>query len=166
MWRARITVGGGAEENPRSSRVRSSSRISTACVRLVSVKFILDIIASALDPPKFSPTVTDIKGAVALFPGKLVTYRSFKSAGPRNMRSTSEAEFLKAVEELTAFGKVVEVRVPRATRKTAVFLRKAPGEIQEALWTTSIGQEAFARQFSKATHSKVSKNIAAKIAEM
>ncbi|KAJ8018690.1 hypothetical protein HOLleu_43181 [Holothuria leucospilota] len=129
-------------------------------------QFILELGASALDPPRFSPTVTDIKAAIALFPGKMVTFRVFRASGPRAMRTTSEAEFSRATEELLPFGKVVEVRVPRAAKKTAVFLKKAAAAVGEDNWSSAIDRDAYETQFTKKTHNKISPNIRQNILDL
>ncbi|KAJ8046754.1 hypothetical protein HOLleu_01090 [Holothuria leucospilota] len=128
-------------------------------------QFITEVTSAAFDPPTFSPTISDIKAAIALFPGKLVSLRAFKASGPRSLRNTADEEFRKAAEELTLFGKVVKIRVPRAKQTTTIILKKIPDQIKDNEWTSNISKEAYVSQFNKTTHQKISANIRQKIIE-
>ena len=60
----------------------------------------------------------------------MVTYRGFKQSAPRAVRTTAEQEFATACSHLSSYGRLVNVRVPRQTKPTKVFLKASPEDIQ------------------------------------
>ena len=75
---------------------------------------------------KQQPLATDIKTAIVLFPGPLVTYQAFKKYGARTMRSVARPEFETSAANLTQYGDYVKVRVPRSAKQVGVLVKRMP----------------------------------------
>lgn len=93
-------------------------------------QFINGIVNACIDKENKQPSLEDIKAAVIFFPGPVVTYRGFKQSAPRAVRTTAEQEFATACSHLSSYGRLVNVRVPRQTKPTKVFLKASPEDIQ------------------------------------
>ncbi len=85
-------------------------------------------------PEKIQPTLEEIMIGVLMFPGPVVTKRSFKQSAGRKIRGIVDSEFLTALERLEkdGCGVIKKLRASvNARRETVVFvkLEELPGEI-------------------------------------
>ncbi len=85
-------------------------------------------------PEKMQPTLEEIMIGVLMFPGPVVTKRSFKQSAGRKIRGIVDSEFLTALERLEkdGCGVIKKLRASvNARRETVVFvkLEELPGEI-------------------------------------
>lgn len=75
---------------------------------------------------KKQPSLDDIKVGVLMFPGPVVTKRSFKQSAPRNIRGITESEFLTILETLgkNGYGTLMKLRsTPNARSEILVFVK-------------------------------------------
>ena len=91
-------------------------------------QFLDEICASStvVDAEKKQSTMVNIKVAVLLFPGPVITKRCFKQSAPRPVRGITNSEFLNVLQELEkeSFGAVVKVHPTRnSTKETVVFVK-------------------------------------------
>ena len=90
------------------------------------VDFLKSITEVTRETVKPQPLATDIKTAIVLFPGPLVTYQAFKKYGARAMRSVARPEFETCAANLAQYGDYVKVRVPRSAKQVGVLVKKMP----------------------------------------
>ena len=90
------------------------------------VDFIKSITEVTHEKEKAQPNASDIKTAIILFPGPLVTYQGFKKYRSRAMRSVTRPEFETCAENLSLYGSYVKVRVPRSAKQVGVLFKKTP----------------------------------------
>ena len=77
------------------------------------------------DVPRPQPTTDDMKSAILLFPGPVVTFRAFRQCAPHFVRGSTKNEFHDALEQLKPdFGSVLSARVARSTQPTKVFVKR------------------------------------------
>ena len=94
-----------------------------------SFQFINGIVNACIDKETKQPSLEDIEAAVIFFPGRVVTYRGFKQSASRAVRTTAQQEFATACSHLSSYGRLVNIRVPRQTKPTKVFLKASPENI-------------------------------------
>ena len=70
----------------------------------------------------------EIKTAIVLFPGPLVTYQAIKKYGARAMRSVARPEFETCAANLAQYGDYVKVRVPCSAKQVGVLVKKMPSD--------------------------------------
>ena len=96
------------------------------------------------------PSANDIRDSLLKTEGSVITYRTVKH-GKRSHRAMAEAEYVQAVEQLTAygFGRVVEFRVPRASKACKVFVKSVPDN-----WptTTNVSRQTYEDAMKKPMH--------------
>jgi hypothetical protein len=85
-------------------------------------------------PEKMQPTLEEIMIGVLMFPGPVVTKRSFKQSAGRKIRGIVDSEVVTALERLEkdGCGVIKKLRASvNARRETVVFvkLEELPGEI-------------------------------------
>ena len=106
------------------------------------------------------PSIEEIKAAVIFFPGPVVIYRGFKQSAPRAARTTAEQEFATACSHLSTYGRLLNVRVPRQTMPTEVFLKATPENIQWNPQSLQIcNREDYEAQWCLPPHSSVGNAI-------
>ena len=114
-----------------------------------------------MDPELYQPTKEEVKRAILHFNGSLVTLRSFKQTGPGKLRKIADQEFKVAKNEMhEAFGKHLEIRVPRSVKKQIIFIKKSPNYIGwENVDPALITREEYDVRFKVACHSSVGNGL-------
>ena len=92
------------------------------------VDLIKTITEAATEKPRLQLTALNIKRAILLFLGCLVTYQAFKKYAPRALSIVQKQEFLKCVEGIAQYGNFAEVCMPQCAQRVAVFIKKNPAE--------------------------------------
>ena len=90
------------------------------------VDFLKSITEVTCETMKQQPLATDIKTAIMVFPGPLVTYQALKKYGARVMRSFACPEFETCAANLAQYGDYVKVRVPRSAKQVGLLVKKMP----------------------------------------
>ncbi|KAJ8030604.1 hypothetical protein HOLleu_27063 [Holothuria leucospilota] len=94
----------------------------------ILMEFLESVTNGVMDQERKQPTSGDIKVALCLFPGRLVTVRAFKQSGPRFLRGITQQEIINQMRDLTSLGEIVNVKIPRS-RAIAVFVKRDPAQI-------------------------------------
>lgn len=112
-----------------------------------------------LESEKKQPTSADRKIAVLRFPGPIVTFRGFKQALSRRLRTTSCSEFEGAVRELAevGYGQVVSFRPPRSSKETVFFIKCKPEGVPSNANVISI--EEYGARYHIDTHCSVTSGM-------
>ena len=107
------------------------------------------------------PEQHEVMDAILLFPGKVVTYRGFKQAGPNRLRIITETEFKAAARTLeeNGYGIFIEERVPRSHAKTELFLKLSPLRLQNEKESVTVDIEEYERKYAMKLHSSVQGNL-------
>ena len=107
------------------------------------------------------PEQHEVMDAILLFPGKVVTYRGFKQAGPNRLRIITETEFKAAARTLeeNRYGIFLEERVPRSHAKTKLFLKLSPLRLQNEKENVTVDIEEYERKYAMKLHSSVRGNL-------
>ena len=122
-------------------------------------EFIKCIVQPAKEQTRGQPTALDIKTAILRFPGRLVTFQSFKKYSPRNLRSVQRQEFEQHVDDLKDFGTAVQIRVPRQARKIVVLIKKPVAEILPWPEHSPCSKDEYAQKFSEPRNKLITANI-------
>ncbi len=106
-------------------------------------------------PEKMQPTLEEIMIGVLMFPGPVVTKRSFKQSAGRKIRGIVDSEFLTALERLEkdGCGVIKKLRASvNARRETVVFvkLEELPGEI------ALVSRDEYRKKFQLPIHKAIS----------
>ena len=109
-------------------------------------------------PVKEQPTPTSVAAAIAKTPGTVLTFRSFKSACVKSMRSVSNVEFNKALEDLKAVGEPTFVRAGPHSKSSLVFLKHDP-EVIEWDKIDLVSKEEFRSAYIKKLLSSITTNM-------
>ena len=112
------------------------------------------------DVPRPQPTTDDVKLAILLFPGPVVTFRAFRQCAPRFVRGSTKNEFHDALEQLKPdFGSVLSARVARSTQPTKVFVKRQPNMF--ATWpSVNLCQlNDYNSKYNLPLHKSITKNI-------
>lgn len=80
-----------------------------------------------VEKKKGQPSYLEIKEAVLLLQGPIVTKRAFKKSAPRRVRGIADVEFEQCLKELQdqMYGNVVKAHVSRL-QNTIVFIKSPP----------------------------------------
>jgi hypothetical protein len=90
----------------------------------------------------------------------MVTYRAFIHSGSRLTRGISNQEFVNATEELKPFyGQTLNLRVARASKRTHVFVKKAPNQILEWPGDILCTKSQFDENYQRPCHKSISTSI-------
>lgn len=108
---------------------------------------------------KCQPSSLEIKEAVMLLQGPVVTKRAFKQSAPRKVRGVADVEFEHCLSELEEgnFGKVVKAHVSRAHR-TIVFLKSLP-EADCFQNSSLVHKDEYKRKYRMNCHSAISEGL-------
>ena len=112
------------------------------------------------DVPRPQPTVIDLKTAILLFPGPVVTFRAFRQCAPRFVRGSTKNEIHDAVEQLNPdLGSVLSSRAARSAQSTKVFLKRQPN--MSATWSSiNLCQlQEYNSKYNLPLHKSVTKNM-------
>ncbi|XP_028412447.1 uncharacterized protein LOC114535274 [Dendronephthya gigantea] len=123
-------------------------------------EFIKTITHNVCDAARPQPTVADIKTAILLFPGPVVTYRAFRQSTPRFLRASTKEEYSNAVEQLKPnFGSVIAARVARRPQVIKAFVKRRPNTF--ATWPCSdlCNANEYASKFALPIHKAITSNI-------
>ena len=121
--------------------------------------FIKTITETSIEKPRMQPTALDIKTAILLFPGRLVTYQAFKKYAPRPLRSVQKQEFHKCAQAIQQYGAVAEVRVPRSAQRLTVFVKKNPAEIVQWPADAPCKREDFDQHYQQPLNKLITANV-------
>ena len=96
-----------------------------------------EITATCYDQPTKQPSQLDIQSKILSMPGPVVSYRAFAKNFPRFKKITKE-EYNQSTEDLcgSELGRTEEVKVPRATRPTKVYIKAVPNQISYNIMST------------------------------
>ena len=100
----------------------------------------------------------DIKTGILNLSGPVVTLRALKQSA-RILRTVTEDEFKKAAENLSVFGKLVTVRLPRQPKDSVIFLKKSSKEVVWPETDVFISRESFSSRFALPIHSAIGANL-------
>ena len=116
-------------------------------------QFLKEITNTTCDKTIEQPTHDLIRDQVLLSPGPVVSYRAFKH-GKRSAKTIAEAEYFMTTESLQedGFGRIVELRIPRARGKCKVFIKSKPESCSS---NTSVTDQEFDNAISKPIHSDI-----------
>lgn len=128
-------------------------------------QFIESLTVGSISSEKMQPTVDDIKVGILLFPGQVVTKRSFKQSGRRNVRAVTDSEFASTLEllERERYGKLVRVRTTlNGSRETFAFVKEDKLPENCSLVT----EEEFCKQLKLPLHRSIPEVVKNKLQEM
>ena len=110
------------------------------------------------------PTAGDIREGVMNFPGPMVTARAFKQSASFRLRSTSNEEFVAAINILSneEKGAVVQVPLPRHAKPATIFIKKPPLEI---MFTKETEREAYESRYKLPIHKAISNSMKERLRE-
>jgi hypothetical protein len=102
----------------------------------------------------------NVKTAILLFPGPVVTYRAFCQCAPRFVRGSTTKEYSDAIEELEPqLGSVIAVRVARTTQPTKSFMKRNPNVFPTWPYAHLCQVNDYATKFGLPMHKSISRNI-------
>ncbi|XP_038065707.1 uncharacterized protein LOC119735838 [Patiria miniata] len=127
--------------------------------KTVFMQVLSNMISPVLEDVRLQPSQEDVLRAIILFPGRIVTYRSFTSSGPRCLRQTTSVEFQTAITKSATYGKQFTIKVPRC-KPIMVFLKKHPDTITD--WQT-VNEEVYRARFDAPCSVKITQNIQAAV---
>ena len=101
----------------------------------------------------------DLKIALIMFGGPVITYRAFRQSGQRRLRGIAVTDFNNAIEALeqSALGRVRQVNVRRAKGPVTVFVKNYPGNVP---WPNDLCTET---DYRARYHLQASKSISAAV---
>ena len=102
----------------------------------MALQFIDSLTDVVVERKKGQPSNLEIKEAVLLLQGPIVTKRSFKQSAPRRVRGIADVEFEQCLNDLEQqmFGKVAKAHVSRS-QNTIVFIKLHPIQISSSQLT-------------------------------
>lgn len=105
------------------------------------------------------PSKHAIKEAVLLFPGRIVTWRSFKQYSSRWVRGIADIEFEEVLKELedAQLGTVVRANMSKS-RNTIVFLKTSP-ETETCASCLLFDKKEYERKYQLPSPSSISKAL-------
>ena len=110
--------------------------------------------------PKTSPTIEDVKTAILLFPGPVVTYRTFRQCAPRFVRGSTKQEYVDAIEELKPqLGSLINIRVARSIQATKTFVKQHPDAFTSWPFAHLCGANDYACKFALPIPKSISRNV-------
>ena len=111
--------------------------------------------------PRSQPCIGDVKTAIILFPGPVVTHRGFRQSAPRFVRSSTVDEFNAAVDQLTPqFGSLLYARVAGSANQTRVFVKRCPHIIAAKCPTRTLCQlHEYTTKYNLPVHKSVARRI-------
>eukprot|EP00112_Aurelia_sp_Birch-Aquarium-sp1_P003795 Seg1429.2 transcript_id=Seg1429.2/GoldUCD/mRNA.D3Y31 product="hypothetical protein" protein_id=Seg1429.2/GoldUCD/D3Y31 len=116
----------------------------------VFVEYIATLLQPILDDETPQPSIDDVKRRCLLLPGPIISFRTFKHCSSKKLRGIAEEEFIRSIRELDQYGRIVEIRPPRATDPTKLFIKKSPDNID---WHGALFlEEKYRSKYSKSTH--------------
>nr|XP_054762187.1 uncharacterized protein LOC129268685 [Lytechinus pictus] len=117
-----------------------------------------DMTTQVTTPVKDQPKPITVAASVVRTPGRVLTYRSFKSTCVKSMRSVSSVEFSRALTDLKDVGEVSSIRSGPNSRTSVVFVKKDPDMID---WDSFgiVSREIYTAAYLKNVPSCVSKNM-------
>ena len=116
----------------------------------LSLQYIATLLQPILDDETPQPCIEDIKRRCLLLPGPIISFRTFKQCTSKKLRGIAEDEFFRSIAELEQYGAIVQIRAPRATDPTTLFIKKRPEAID---WHGGICQEEkYRHKYTKPTH--------------
>ena len=93
---------------------------------------ITSLLSDTVDEERSQPENSNIKTVILLFPGRVVLYRGFRQAAPREVRHITVAEFRAVAEELQpTYGNVVITRLRRQSKDGVIFIKRRPNDIRD-----------------------------------
>jgi hypothetical protein len=102
----------------------------------------------------------DVKNAILLFPGPVVTYREFRQYAPRFVRGSTKKEYSDAIEEFKPqLGSVIAVRVARTTQPTKAFVKQNPNVFSTWPYAHLCQANDYATKFGLPMLKSISRNI-------
>ena len=84
---------------------------------------------SVIDKERRQATPEEVKTAILLFSGPLVTFRAFQKFAPRLVRNHTKEEFAPIISLMDIYGKVVSIRIALWAQKVDVFIKKDTSDI-------------------------------------
>ena len=104
--------------------------------------------------------MADIKTAILLFPGPIVTYRAFRQSAPRFVRGSTKQEYSDTIEQLKPhLGSVIAVHVARCPQATKAFLKRQPNAFPTWPYAHLCQANDYACKFALPIHKSITKNI-------
>ena len=114
-----------------------------------------------MDKPYEQPTTSEISTSILNFQGPVLSMRAFMQTGPRKHRNVALEEFKQGCKEINAhFGKTLDIRVPRSTKKQIIFIKKDPDAIDwKNIDPSLITKEQYTSKLKMQCHSSVGNGI-------
>ncbi|KAJ7384355.1 hypothetical protein OS493_022468 [Desmophyllum pertusum] len=88
-----------------------------------------------------------------------ITFQAFKKYSQRRLRSVQKQEYEQCLQAITAFGTVVELRVPRCTQKLRIFVKKPAAIIQPWPANAPCSRHDYIQKISKPLNNLITPNI-------
>lgn len=87
--------------------------------------------SGSVDDERSQPEQQQIKTAILLFPSRVVLYRGFRQAAPREVRNITSTEFKAVAEDLApSYGDLVITRLRRQSKDSLIFVKRCPTAFQ------------------------------------
>ena len=89
------------------------------------LQVINSLVSGTVEEERRQPEQQQLKSGILLFPGRVVLYRGFRQAAPRDVRNITIAEFQAVAREREPeYGNVVVTRLRRQSKDTVMFIKK------------------------------------------
>ena len=89
------------------------------------LQVINSLVSGTVEEERRQPEQQQLKSGILLFPGRVVLYRGFRQAAPRDVRNITIAEFQAVARQLEPeYGNVVVTRLRRQSKDTVMFIKK------------------------------------------
>ena len=89
------------------------------------LKVINSLVSGTVEEERRQPEQQQLQSGILLFPGRVVLYRGFRQAAPRDVRNITIAEFQAVARQLEPeYGNVVVTRLRRQSKDTVMFIKK------------------------------------------
>ncbi len=136
--------------------------INVVCLALQFIDSLTDVV---VERKKGQPSNLEIKEAVLLLQGPIVTKRSFKQSAPRRVRGIADVEFEQCLNDLEQqmFGKVAKAHVSRS-QNTIVFI-KSPPTAECFRNSCLVDMEEYKRKYRMNCHSGISQGLKSYLVE-
>ena len=119
---------------------------------------ITSLLSGTVDEERSQPENSNIKTAILLFPGRVVLYRGFRQAAPREVRHITVAEFRAVAEELEpTHGNVDITRLRRQSKDSVIFIKRRPNDIRDLGGICS--EEQYSSKYDCPLHPTVTTNV-------
>ena len=123
------------------------------------LQVINSLVSGTVEEERRQPEQQQLKSGILLFPGRVVLYRGFRQAAPRDVRNITIAEFQAVARQLEPeYGNVVVTRLRRQSKDTVMFIKKNPNDFPQFV-EDICSQEQFTAKFNCPLHATVTEIV-------